>query len=185
MDIKLELVVIPVSDVDRAKAFYVDQIGFHADYDQRVSDTLRFVQLTPSWVRLLHRLRRRSHRRGARFRQGPSGRRLRRCRPARGIDGARRRDRRRAGAGLGIVHLLQRSRRQPMVGAATAEARLTPQIALPRAPTLPGGGLSSFAQLGLYTVVNPLARTRVSNRCRHHPPLRLSPFSHPPTRGGL
>lgn len=47
MDIKLELVVIPVSDVDRAKAFYVDQIGFHADYDQRVSDTLRFVQLTP------------------------------------------------------------------------------------------------------------------------------------------
>ncbi len=47
MDIKLELVVIPVSDVDRAKAFYVDQIGFHADYDQRVSDTVRFVQLTP------------------------------------------------------------------------------------------------------------------------------------------
>jgi catechol 2,3-dioxygenase-like lactoylglutathione lyase family enzyme len=47
MDIKLELVVIPVSDVDRAKAFYVDQIGFHADHDQRVSDTLRFVQLTP------------------------------------------------------------------------------------------------------------------------------------------
>ena len=47
MDIKLELVIIPVTDVDRAKAFYVDQIGFHADYDQRVSDTLRFVQLTP------------------------------------------------------------------------------------------------------------------------------------------
>ncbi len=47
MDIKLELVIIPVTDVDRAKAFYVDQIGFHADHDQRVSDQIRFVQLTP------------------------------------------------------------------------------------------------------------------------------------------
>lgn len=47
MDWKLELVIVPVSDVDRAKAFYTDKVGFHADYDQRVSDTLRFVQLTP------------------------------------------------------------------------------------------------------------------------------------------
>lgn len=47
MDWKLELVVIPVSDVDRAKAFYVEKVGFHADFDQRVSDELRFVQLTP------------------------------------------------------------------------------------------------------------------------------------------
>jgi catechol 2,3-dioxygenase-like lactoylglutathione lyase family enzyme len=47
MDWKLELVAIPVSDVDRAKAFYVDQVGFHADHDHRVSDDLRFVQLTP------------------------------------------------------------------------------------------------------------------------------------------
>jgi len=47
MDWKLELVAIPVSDVDRAKAFYTEQAGFHADYDQRVSETLRFVQLTP------------------------------------------------------------------------------------------------------------------------------------------
>jgi catechol 2,3-dioxygenase-like lactoylglutathione lyase family enzyme len=44
---KLELVVIPVSDVDRAKAFYMEKIGFHADHDHRVSETLRFVQLTP------------------------------------------------------------------------------------------------------------------------------------------
>jgi catechol 2,3-dioxygenase-like lactoylglutathione lyase family enzyme len=44
---KLELVPIPVTDVDRAKAFYVDKIGFHADHDQQVSDGLRFVQLTP------------------------------------------------------------------------------------------------------------------------------------------
>ena len=47
MDWKLELVIIPVSDVDRAKAFYVEKVGFHADHDQRVSEALRFVQLTP------------------------------------------------------------------------------------------------------------------------------------------
>ena len=47
MDWKLELVAIPVSDVDRAKEFYVDRVGFNADHDHQVSDELRFVQLTP------------------------------------------------------------------------------------------------------------------------------------------
>ena len=47
MDWKLELVAIPVSDVDRAKAFYTDQAGFNADHDHTVSDDIRFVQLTP------------------------------------------------------------------------------------------------------------------------------------------
>ena len=47
MDWKLELVALPVSDVDRAKAFYVDQVGFVADHDHRVHENLRFVQLTP------------------------------------------------------------------------------------------------------------------------------------------
>jgi predicted enzyme related to lactoylglutathione lyase len=47
MDWKLELVAIPVSDVDRAKAFYTEQAGFNADHDQTVSDEIRFVQLTP------------------------------------------------------------------------------------------------------------------------------------------
>jgi predicted enzyme related to lactoylglutathione lyase len=47
MDWKLELVAIPVSDVDRAKAFYTDQVGFNADHDYTVSDEIRFVQLTP------------------------------------------------------------------------------------------------------------------------------------------
>jgi predicted enzyme related to lactoylglutathione lyase len=47
MDWKLELVAVPVTDVDRAKAFYADQVGFNADHDHRVSDELRFVQLTP------------------------------------------------------------------------------------------------------------------------------------------
>jgi catechol 2,3-dioxygenase-like lactoylglutathione lyase family enzyme len=48
MDYKLELVFVPVSDVDRAKDFYVNKVGFSADHDHRVSDGLRFVQLTPS-----------------------------------------------------------------------------------------------------------------------------------------
>lgn len=47
MDYKLELVAIPVSDADRAKAFYVDGLGFNADHDHRVNDELRFIQLTP------------------------------------------------------------------------------------------------------------------------------------------
>ncbi len=47
MDLKLELVAIPVSDVDRAKAFYTEKAGFNADHDHRVSDEVRFVQLTP------------------------------------------------------------------------------------------------------------------------------------------
>jgi catechol 2,3-dioxygenase-like lactoylglutathione lyase family enzyme len=47
MDMKLELVPVPVTDVDRAKSFYVDKVGFHADHDHRVTDQLRFVQLTP------------------------------------------------------------------------------------------------------------------------------------------
>ena len=47
MDWKLELVAVPVSDVDRAKAFYTEQVGFVADHDHRVSDEIRFVQLTP------------------------------------------------------------------------------------------------------------------------------------------
>ena len=47
MDWKLELVAVPVSDVDRAKAFYVDKVGFNPDHDFQVSDALRFVQLTP------------------------------------------------------------------------------------------------------------------------------------------
>ena len=47
MDMKLELVAIPVTDVDRAKAFYADKVGFHVDHDHTVSDEIRFVQLTP------------------------------------------------------------------------------------------------------------------------------------------
>src|SRR3989442_3827375 len=47
MDWKLELVAVPVTLVDRAKAFYVDKVGFNADHDQQVNENLRFVQLTP------------------------------------------------------------------------------------------------------------------------------------------
>jgi predicted enzyme related to lactoylglutathione lyase len=47
MDYRLELVAVPVSDIDRAKAFYVEQVGFTADHDHSPSDEIRFVQLTP------------------------------------------------------------------------------------------------------------------------------------------
>ena len=48
MDFRLELIPIPVSDVDRAKRFYADECGFHVDLDHQISDSLRIVQLTPS-----------------------------------------------------------------------------------------------------------------------------------------
>ncbi|MGZ8582551.1 MAG: glyoxalase superfamily protein [Actinomycetota bacterium] len=47
MDFRLELVIVPVSDVDRAKAFYSEQAGFHLDHDHTVNEQVRFVQLTP------------------------------------------------------------------------------------------------------------------------------------------
>src|SRR5258708_20380440 len=47
MDMKLELVPVPVSDVDRAKAFYVDKVGFHLDHDVQPGNGMRVVQLTP------------------------------------------------------------------------------------------------------------------------------------------
>jgi catechol 2,3-dioxygenase-like lactoylglutathione lyase family enzyme len=47
VDMKLELVAVPVTDVDRAIGFYVDKVGFNLDHDHRVRDDLRFVQLTP------------------------------------------------------------------------------------------------------------------------------------------
>jgi predicted enzyme related to lactoylglutathione lyase len=47
MDCKLELVILPVSDVDRARNFYATQVGFHVDHDHTVSEAIRFVQLTP------------------------------------------------------------------------------------------------------------------------------------------
>ena len=75
MDWKLELVSIPVSDVDRAKAFYTDKAGFTADHDHAVSDELRFVQLTPPG-------------RPARSRSGPASPSRRQARPraaARGL----------------------------------------------------------------------------------------------------
>jgi catechol 2,3-dioxygenase-like lactoylglutathione lyase family enzyme len=47
MDFKLELVVVPVSDVDRAKTFYTERVGFHLDVDHRAGETFRVVQMTP------------------------------------------------------------------------------------------------------------------------------------------
>src|SRR4051794_30468407 len=47
MDYRLELIAVPVSDVDRAKSFYTEKAGFNADHDHTVSDEMRFVQITP------------------------------------------------------------------------------------------------------------------------------------------
>jgi predicted enzyme related to lactoylglutathione lyase len=47
IEMRLELIQVPVSDIDRAKAFYVDQVGFNADHDHHVNEQLRFIQLTP------------------------------------------------------------------------------------------------------------------------------------------
>ncbi len=47
MECKLELIILPVTDIDRAKHFYADQVGFHVDHDHTVNDEIRFVQLTP------------------------------------------------------------------------------------------------------------------------------------------
>ena len=47
MDMRLELIPVPVSNVDRAKAFYAEKLGFNVDHDHTVSEELRFVQLTP------------------------------------------------------------------------------------------------------------------------------------------
>jgi predicted enzyme related to lactoylglutathione lyase len=46
-EMKLELIQVPVSDIDRAKAFYVDQVGFNPDHDHQFNEEIRFVQLTP------------------------------------------------------------------------------------------------------------------------------------------
>ncbi len=54
MQMKLELIPVPVSDVDRAKTFYTEKIGFHADHDQQVREDLRFVQLTPHKIHNSH-----------------------------------------------------------------------------------------------------------------------------------
>ena len=90
MDWKLELLPIPVTDVDRAKAFYVEQAGFIADHDHAVSDDLRFVQLTPSGLRLLDRPRARHQRRPSRQRAGAARRHRHRAAhaelAARGVD---------------------------------------------------------------------------------------------------
>ena len=69
MDFKLELVAIPVTDVDRAKAFY-EAAGFNADHDHRVSDDLRFVQLTPPGFGVLDLHRRGDHPGRARLGEG-------------------------------------------------------------------------------------------------------------------
>ena len=138
VDWRLELVQVPVSDVDRAKSFYVDQVGFVADHDHQVTDELRFVQLTPPGS-------------GARSR---SARASATCQPGslEGLQlvvddihaaraelvGARGRRKRRPDVRLGLVRLLQRSRRESLggAGAAASLARATASSARVRRQAL-------------------------------------------------
>lgn len=113
---KLEVVVVPVADVDRARHFYGDRIGFSIDHDIRISDDMHIVQLTPP---LRHR--RRSGRTARARRGGQPGPALRRRRDP-GLT---------AGRGLELVRLLQRSRRQRLGGAAEPQPRLVHRTARP------------------------------------------------------
>ena len=129
MDWKLELVAIPVSDVDRAKDFYVDQAGFVADVDIEVGDGMRFVQLTPPGSACSIAI-------GKGVTDAPPGsvqgvqmvvsdiRAAQAALAARGVDVERR-----AGIPLGLVRLLPRPRRQPLGGAAAATARVVREVA--------------------------------------------------------
>ena len=101
MDWKLELVAIPVSDVDRAKAFYTEQVGFNADHDHRVNEELRFVQLTPPGSACSIAIGEGIVDDAARLGQGPADRRLRRRGRARAAARARRRGQRGAGVPVG------------------------------------------------------------------------------------
>ena len=136
MDLKLELVILPVSDVDRAKAFYVDQVGFIADHDQRVNDELRFVQLTPPGSACSIAI-------GEGLTDGGPG-------SVKGLQmvvddvdaaraelvGARRRGQRGRAPRLGLVRLLRRPRRQQLGAAAAPGPRLISPGGSPR----PGAG---------------------------------------------
>ena len=120
MNFKLELVNVPVSDVDRAKAFYADQVGFHVDNDAVVSDEIRFVQLTPPGSACSIAI-------GTGLSDAAPG-------SVAGLQlvvddiegaraellGARRRGERGAGVPVGLVRLLQRPRRQRLERAAAA-----------------------------------------------------------------
>ena len=70
VEMKLELVPVPVTDVDRAKEFYVEKVGFNDDEDHTVTDEMRFVQLTPPWFGMLDLDREGHHQDGSRFGQG-------------------------------------------------------------------------------------------------------------------
>ncbi len=123
MEWKLELVAIPVSDVDRAKAFYTEKVGFNADHDHRVSDEVRFVQLTPPGSACSIALGTGISRAEPGSVQGmqmvvPD------VEAARGARRARDGGQRGPGVHLGLVRVLQRSGRQRLGRAAAARSRL-------------------------------------------------------------
>ena len=139
MDWKLELVTIPVSDIDRAKAFYVEQAGFVADHDHVVNEGLRFVQLTPPGSACSIAI-------GAGLTDSPPGSAqvqlvvAGRARGARRAARPRGRGRRGADVRLGLVRLLRRPGRQPL-GRAAAAAPLKGSTPRPFEGSWPGRAL--------------------------------------------
>src|SRR5260370_8474343 len=121
MDWRLELVVVPVSDVDRPKAFYTEQSGFHADHDHTVSDKMRFVQLTPPGSGCSIALGK-GLTDTARVAQGRATRRRRYRGRSQSATRPRRPCGRRPGLPVGPLRLLQRPRRQPLVSPADPPA---------------------------------------------------------------
>jgi catechol 2,3-dioxygenase-like lactoylglutathione lyase family enzyme len=75
MDMKLELVEVPVTNVERTKAFYVEQAGFNADHDHQVSDLPALRAADAVGLGMLDRHRYRHHRHDARLAEGPAARR--------------------------------------------------------------------------------------------------------------
>ena len=123
MEWKLELVAIPVSDVDRAKAFYTEKVGFNADHDHRVSDEVRFVQPTPPGSACSIALGTGISRAEPGSVQGmqmvvPD------VEAARGARRARGGGQRGTGVRLGLVRVLQRPGRQRLGRAAAARSRV-------------------------------------------------------------
>ena len=123
MDMKLELIGIPVTDIDRANAFY-EQVGFNADHDHTVSDEIRFVQMTPPGSACSIAFGQRHHRSRRRAGARPPGRRRQRRSDAHRPRGARRRGERDPGLPLGSLRLLPETRTATVGRAGDPEARV-------------------------------------------------------------
>lgn len=147
MDYKLELIAIPVTDVDRAKAFYADQLGFTVHHDHHVSDEIRFVQLTPSGSACSIAIGTGTTPGSTRQHPGRPARRPRhRSRPRRTCR-ARRRGQRLRRPALELLRLRRRPRRQRLDHPAAHSTRLRRSVSRQR-PVQPAIGVDAGTNRG-------------------------------------